>query len=154
MGNLPIVLVLAIGALLSGVPPVDIEERITPETLPELSLGVTFQTETRGDETRFRVTVQEKPVPSRFYLGSMKIRKEGRFVATCPAEPIHREAPSIYSFAVSSEYLSESDFELFVGVQSSGVAVPGGKSYLFNLKAFRDAGNQGSAAPERRSRRR
>lgn len=133
---------LLVGAAWLAIPlesyAVVVKERVTPETLSKLPITVTVKSVARDDGVHFTFTIREDPKPSRFYSGHLTIRKDGIPVAKCPVKPLPPKGPATYSFAVNSGYLSDSDFEIFVGVESGGVAEPGGQSYLFNLKAFND----------------
>ena len=110
--------------------------QVTPEFLPQLPMTVTVESEVRAEGVGFTITIGEYPAPSRFYLGSIRIRKDGKPVVASPVQAISQKGPRVYSFVVAPEYLSESDFRLFIGAESGGYAEPGGNGYLFNLEVF------------------
>lgn len=112
--------------------------RVSHENLSKLPVAVTIQTSAQDDGVHFTFTIKEGPKATRFYRGSIQIRKGGELVVECPVEPLTSEGPWKYSFVASKAYLSDSEFELLIGAKSSGVPVPGGHHLLFNLREFQD----------------
>ncbi len=133
---MPILVGAALVIVSQGTFAVVTEERVSRTYIAKLPMDVAVQTNVREDGVHFTFTVRKKPDPSRYYQGSIKIRKDKTLVVECPIHPTVEGGTSTYEFVVAPGFLDDSDFDLFHGVEEKGTPLPGGQQYHFNLQEF------------------